>query len=35
MPHVIVKLWPRKSEQQKARLAPMLVDHIRLNLLMH
>lgn len=21
MPHVIVKLWPGKSEQQKARLA--------------
>jgi 4-oxalocrotonate tautomerase len=21
MPHVIVKLWPRKSEQQKQKLA--------------
>ena len=27
MPHVIVKLWPGKSEQQKARLAEEIVKH--------
>lgn len=26
MPHVIVKLWPGKSEQQKARLAQEITD---------
>jgi phenylpyruvate tautomerase PptA (4-oxalocrotonate tautomerase family) len=25
MPHVIVKLWPGKSEQQKARLSEEIV----------
>jgi len=25
MPHVIVKLWPGKSEQQKARLAEKII----------
>lgn len=26
MPHVIVKLWPGKSEAQKARLAEQIVE---------
>ena len=26
MPHVIVKLWPGKSEQQKRRLAQAITD---------
>ena len=28
MPHVIVKLWPGKSEQQKARLAEKIVEDV-------
>ena len=28
MPHVIVKLWPGKSEQQKARLAEQIVKDV-------
>ncbi len=28
MPHVIVKLWPGKSEQQKARLAQEITDSV-------
>lgn len=28
MPHVIVKLWPGKSEQQKARLAEEIVKEV-------
>ena len=28
MPHVIVKLWPGKSEQQKARLAEDIVKDV-------
>ena len=28
MPHVIVKLWPGKSEQQKVRLAEELVKDV-------
>jgi 4-oxalocrotonate tautomerase len=28
MPHVIVKLWPGKSEQQKARLADKIVKDV-------
>ena len=28
MPHVIVKLWPGKSEQQKARLADEIVKEV-------
>jgi 4-oxalocrotonate tautomerase len=28
MPHVIVKLWPGKSEQQKARLADKIANDI-------
>ena len=28
MPHVIVKLWPGKSEQQKARLAQALAKDV-------
>jgi 4-oxalocrotonate tautomerase len=28
MPHVIVKLWPGKSEQQKARLAEEIVKNV-------
>ncbi len=28
MPHVIVKLWPGKSEQQKARLAEAIVQNV-------
>jgi 4-oxalocrotonate tautomerase len=28
MPHVIVKLWPGKSEQQKARLADRIVKDV-------
>jgi len=28
MPHVIVKLWPGKSEQQKARLAQAITDAV-------
>ena len=28
MPHVIVKLWPGKSEEQKARLAGEIVKDV-------
>ena len=28
MPHVIVKLWPGKSEQQKQRLAQAITDDV-------
>jgi 4-oxalocrotonate tautomerase len=28
MPHVIVKLWPGKSEQQKKRLADAIVKEV-------
>ena len=28
MPHVIVKLWPGKSEQQKQRLADQIVKDV-------
>jgi len=28
MPHVIVKLWPGKSEQQKVRLAEEIVKDV-------
>lgn len=28
MPHVIVKLWPGKSEQQKARLAEAITKNV-------
>jgi 4-oxalocrotonate tautomerase len=28
MPHVIVKLWPGKSEEQKARLAKEIVKDV-------
>jgi 4-oxalocrotonate tautomerase len=28
MPHVIVKLWPGKSEQQKRRLAHAITDDV-------
>jgi len=28
MPHVIVKLWPGKSEQQKQRLADQIVKAV-------
>ena len=28
MPHVVVKLWPGKSEQQKARLAAEIVKDV-------
>ena len=28
MPHVIVKLWPGKSEQQKARLAESIARDV-------
>ena len=28
MPHVIVKLWPGKSEKQKARLAEAIVKDV-------
>ena len=28
MPHVIVKLWPGKSEQQKTRLAEEIVKDV-------
>jgi len=28
MPHVIVKLWPGKSEQQKARLAEAIAKNV-------
>jgi 4-oxalocrotonate tautomerase len=28
MPHVIVKLWPGKSEQQKRRLARAIADDV-------
>ncbi len=28
MPHVIVKMWPGKSEQQKARLAELITKDI-------
>jgi 4-oxalocrotonate tautomerase len=29
MPHVIVKLWPGKSEQQKRRLAEAITKDVR------
>jgi 4-oxalocrotonate tautomerase len=28
MPHVIIKLWPGKSEEQKARLAGEIVKDV-------
>ena len=28
MPHVIVKLWPGKSEQQKTRLAELITKDV-------
>jgi len=28
MPHVIVKLWPGKSEQQKTRLAEAIIKDV-------
>ena len=28
MPHVVVKLWPGKSEQQKARLAEAITKYV-------
>jgi 4-oxalocrotonate tautomerase len=28
MPHIIVKLWPGKSEQQKARLAEKITKDV-------
>lgn len=28
MPHVVVKLWPGKSEQQKKRLAQEITDSV-------
>ena len=28
MPHVVVKLWPGKSEQQKARLTEAIVNDV-------
>lgn len=28
MPHVIVKLWPGKSEQQKSRLAEAITEAV-------
>ena len=28
MPHIIVKLWPGKSEQQKARLAEAITKNV-------
>jgi len=28
MPHVIVKLWPGKSEQQKKRLAEAITENV-------
>ena len=28
MPHVIVKLWPGKSERQKARLTDAIVEDV-------
>jgi 4-oxalocrotonate tautomerase len=28
MPHIIVKLWPGPSEQQKARLAEAITKHV-------
>ena len=28
MPHVIVKLWPGKSESQKARLAEKIIQDV-------
>lgn len=28
MPHVIVKLWPGKSEEQKARLAEAIAQNV-------
>ncbi len=34
MPHVIVKLWPEKSEQQKIRLAEEIVKDV-MNVLNH
>jgi len=29
MPHLIVKLWPGKSERQKQRLAQMLSENVQ------
>ena len=29
MPHVIVKLWPGKSEQQKTRLAEEITESVK------
>jgi phenylpyruvate tautomerase PptA (4-oxalocrotonate tautomerase family) len=29
MPHVVVKLWPGKSEQQKNRLAEAITKNVR------
>ena len=34
MPHVIIKLWPGKSEQQKIRLAEEIVKDV-MNVLNH
>ncbi|WP_249194958.1 tautomerase family protein [Gluconobacter cerinus] len=28
MPHIIVKLWPGKPEQQKQRLADMITQQV-------
>ena len=28
MPHVIVKIWPGKSDRQKARLSKAIVNHV-------
>lgn len=28
MPHIVVKLWPRKSEQQKTRLADAITKNV-------
>jgi 4-oxalocrotonate tautomerase len=28
MPHVIVKLWPEKSEEQKSRLAERITEDV-------
>jgi len=33
MPHVVVKLWPGKSEQQKARLIQEITDSVMLSVL--
>ena len=32
MPHIIVKLWPGKSEQQKTRLAEAITKDVMNNL---